>query len=79
MAGVGEDDHAGWVLWVAPRDEEAGHVFDVLLASLEFIFAASVIDADQEGFTAHHGDGCDGCRDVQVESRRCIVEERRRH
>ena len=58
LARVREDYHAGGILWVASRDEEAGHVFDVLLAALEFILTASVVDADQEGLAAHHGGRC---------------------
>ena len=55
LAGIGENDHAGGVLRIATRDEEAGHVFDVLLATLEFVAGARVVDADEEGFAAHHG------------------------
>jgi hypothetical protein len=43
-----------WVIRVAPIAQELCNVLDILVASMKFIPAAGVIDANEEGLLARH-------------------------
>ena len=49
---ITENDLRPRVIGVAPVAQELGDVFDILVASAEFILTARVIDPDEEGLAA---------------------------
>jgi len=52
---ITKNDLRTWIIGISSIAEELGHILNVLVAALELVFAASVVDSDQEGLLPRIG------------------------